>query len=131
MKEVLKLTLIIGVFLIGAILPIALSADTTFAANAIESACDVNPDSAICDSGEGASVSSVIGIIINVLLFIVGLVSVIMIIIGGIRYTTSAGDSSAVTGAKNTILYAIVGLIIAFLAFAIVNWVLGALPSSS
>ena len=50
-----------------------------------------------------------------------------MIIWGGIRYATSAGNSSSVTTAKNTILYAIVGLVIAFLAFAAVNFVLGSL----
>lgn len=63
--------------------------------------------------------------IVNVLLFIIGAISVIMLIIGGIRYTLSGGDSGAVTSAKNTILYAIIGLIVAFLAFAIVNFVLG------
>lgn len=63
--------------------------------------------------------------ITNVLLFLIGAVSVIMLIIGGIRYTISGGDSSAVTAAKNTILYAIVGIIVALLAFAIVNFVLG------
>jgi hypothetical protein len=65
--------------------------------------------------------------IVNVLLFVIGAISVIMLIIGGIRYTVSAGDSGNVTAAKNTIMYAIIGLVIAFLAFAIVNWVLGAL----
>jgi hypothetical protein len=65
--------------------------------------------------------------IVNILLFLIGAISVIMLIIGGIRYTISAGDSGNVTAAKNTILYAIIGLVVAFLAFAIVNWVLGAL----
>jgi hypothetical protein len=65
--------------------------------------------------------------IINVLLFIIGAISVIMLIIGGIRYTVSGGDSGAVTSAKNTILYAIIGLVVAFLAFAIVNFVLTSL----
>ncbi len=63
--------------------------------------------------------------ITNVLLFLIGAISVIMLIIGGIRYTVSGGDSAAVTGAKNTILYAIVGIVVALLAFAIVNFVLG------
>jgi hypothetical protein len=76
--------------------------------------------------GEG----SIFTTVVNVLLFVIGAISVIMLIIGGIRYTISAGDSGNVTAAKNTILYAIVGLVIAFLAFAIVNWVLGALPSA-
>lgn len=65
----------------------------------------------------------------NTLLFVVGALSVIMIIFGGLRYATSGGSSSAVTAAKNTVLYALVGLIIAFLAFAAVNWVLGVLVS--
>jgi hypothetical protein len=57
-------------------------------------------------------------------LFIIGAISVIMLIIGGIRYVVSGGDSSAVTSAKNTILYAIVGIIVALLAYALVNFVL-------
>ena len=60
----------------------------------------------------------------NVLLFIIGAVSVIMLIIGGVRYTISQGDSSAVTSAKNTILYAVIGLIVAILAYAVVNFVI-------
>ncbi len=65
--------------------------------------------------------------IVNILLFIVGALAVIMIIIGGLRYAISGGDAKAVSAAKNTILYAIVGLIVAFLAFAAVNFVLGSL----
>lgn len=63
--------------------------------------------------------------ITNVLLFIIGVLSVIMLIVGGIRYVVSGGNQQAVTSAKNTILYAIVGLIVAILAFAIVNFVVG------
>jgi len=70
---------------------------------------------------------SIFNTVVNVLLFLIGAISVIMLIIGGIRYTISAGDSSNVTAAKNTIMYAIIGLIVAFLAYAIVNWVLSAL----
>lgn len=64
--------------------------------------------------------------IVNILLFVLGAIAVIMIVIGGIRYTLSNGDSSAITGAKNTILYAVVGLVVALLAYAIVNFVLDA-----
>lgn len=60
----------------------------------------------------------------NVLLFIIGAISVIMLIIGGIRYVVSGGDSSAVTSAKNTILYAVVGIVVAILAYALVNFVI-------
>ena len=68
---------------------------------------------------------SIFTTVVNILLFIIGAICVIMLIWGGIRYTTSAGNAASVTAAKNTIMYAIIGLIIAFLAFAIVNWVLG------
>ena len=65
----------------------------------------------------------------NVILYIVGIVAVIMLIIGGIKYVISGGDAKKVTDAKNTVLYAIIGLIIAFLAYAIVNFVISALPT--
>lgn len=62
--------------------------------------------------------------IINMLIFLTGAIAVVMIVIGGIRYTTSAGDSSQVNSAKNTILYSVVGLVIAASAYGIVNFVL-------
>ena len=74
---------------------------------------------------------SIFTTIVNVLLFLIGAISVIMLIYGGIRYTTSGGDSGAVTSAKNTIMYAIIGLVVAFLAFAVVNWVLGQLLTNT
>lgn len=79
------------------------------------------------DSAGGPSVESILKTIVTTLSFIVGAISVIMIVIGGLRYVLSAGDSNAVNGAKNTILYAVIGLVVAFSAFAIVNFVLNAL----
>lgn len=61
--------------------------------------------------------------ITNVLLFVIGAVAVIMIVIGGLRYVISGGDAKQVQAAKNTILYALVGVIIAILAYAVVNFV--------
>ena len=61
--------------------------------------------------------------IVNVMLYIIGAIAVIMIVIGGIRYVTSNGDSGSVKSAKDTILYAVIGLIIAILAYSIVNFV--------
>lgn len=69
--------------------------------------------------------------ITNVLLFIVGAVSVVMLIIGGIKYTVSQGDSAAITSAKNTILYAIVGIVVALLAYAAVSFVIGNFAKSA
>jgi hypothetical protein len=67
--------------------------------------------------------------ITNIALYVIGAVSVLMLIYGGIRYTISGGDSNAVQAAKNTILYAIVGIIVAILAYAIINFVIGSLIS--
>ena len=63
--------------------------------------------------------------ITNILLFLVGAISVIMLIIGGIRYVISAGDQNAVTGAKNTIMYAIIGVIVALVAYGAIDFILG------
>lgn len=71
----------------------------------------------------------IINTIIDVFSIVVGAVSVIMVIIGGLRYITSAGDSSNVTAAKNTILYAIVGLVIVIFAQTIVKFVVSQLSN--
>jgi hypothetical protein len=71
--------------------------------------------------------SGVFKTITNVLLFIIGAISVIMLVIGGIRYTISGGDSNQVTAAKNTILYAIIGIVVAILAYAVVSFVTNSL----
>lgn len=68
--------------------------------------------------------------VVNILLFILGAIAVIVIIIGGIRYAVSGGDTGAITAAKNTILYAVIGLIVAILAYAIVNFVISAFTKS-
>lgn len=67
--------------------------------------------------------------IINFVIGVIGLVSVGFIIYGGIQYSMSAGDSSKVTKAKNTILYAVIGLIVSVMAFAIVNFVITGLAT--
>ncbi len=68
--------------------------------------------------------------IVNVILFLVGAIAVIMLVFGGVKYTVSNGDSNAVTSAKNTIMYAIVGLVVAILAYAIVNFVITSINST-
>lgn len=77
--------------------------------------------------GDGGVLST----IVNTMLFIIGFLSVIMLIFGGLRYIISGGNAAAVTAAKNTILYAIVGLIIAIFAYAIVNFVIGSLTGTA
>ena len=61
--------------------------------------------------------------VVNVLLWVVGILSVIMIIFSGLRYITSAGDASKTKSAQSTLTYSVVGLIVAIMAYAIVNMV--------
>lgn len=82
------------------------------------------------DPGGSANLNDVFKTVVNVLLYVIGAISVVMLIYGGIRYTISGGDSSRVTAAKNTIMYALIGLVIAFLAYAIINWVLSSLSGN-
>lgn len=84
--------------------------------------CANNSTSAVCKA-KGDTVGPMIQTVINILLYILGMVAVIMIIIGGIRYTTSNGESSAIKSAKDTILYSVIGLIVAILSYTIVNFV--------
>lgn len=86
--------------------------------------CDNCPSNLFGDTGVFRQIT-------NTILYIVGVVTVIVLIWGGLRYVLSGGDSKKVTDAKNTVLYAIIGLIISFLAFAIVNFVVDTLPSDS
>lgn len=80
----------------------------------------------ICGATQQDNFQTLMQNIINTILVVLGMIAVIMIIIGGVRYTTSNGDSSQIQSAKNTILYSVVGLVVAILSFAIVNFVLGA-----
>ena len=73
---------------------------------------------------DGASLTEIVQSILNWIFGIIGIVAVVMIIIGGFNFMTSAGDPGKVKKGKDTILYGIIGLVIAILAFAIVNFVI-------
>jgi len=81
------------------------------------------------DPGNETELMDTVTNIINLIIFVVGVVAVIMLVIGGVQYTMSQGDATQVKKAKDTILYAIIGLVVAILAFAIVNFVLDGLFS--
>ena len=114
----------------------ALSLGLATAPVALAATCDPNDltagSGAQCAQGTGTSDTlfgdqSIFQSITNILLFLIGAISVIMLIIGGIRYVISGGDQNQVTSAKNTILYAIIGIVIAFLAYAAINFVISSL----
>jgi hypothetical protein len=77
-----------------------------------------------CGGSGGIAIGRLIRAIINILSIIVGVAAVIMVIISGLRYITSGGDAQSVTSAKNGLLYAIVGLIIAAFAQLMVRFVM-------
>jgi hypothetical protein len=110
----------------------ALLPATAFACNNIQNNLNSGINAAVGSSsacgGSGSGVKNGIGAIaveaVNILSLVVGIVAVIMIIYGGFKYITSGGESGNVSGAKNTLIYAIVGLVIVALAQVIVHWVL-------
>jgi|ERR687885_609111 hypothetical protein len=109
---------IIGVFM--AFSAVALLPVATYAANPAE---DIRGGVNSIGGGGGASLENNLETIVNILLFILGAIAVIMIVIGGIRYATSNGEASQIKSAKDTILYSVIGLIVAIMAYAIVNFV--------
>lgn len=82
-------------------------------------------------SGSTSKINDLVKLIVNIFSLIVGIVAVVMIIVGGLRYITSGGDSNNVSSAKNTIIYAIIGLVIVALAQFIVQFVLNKVTSGS
>ncbi|MBR2659756.1 hypothetical protein IKD60_03275 [Candidatus Saccharibacteria bacterium] len=86
--------------------------------------CNVPEDSDESSPTNGKSLMEVVQTILNVIISVLGIVTVIMIILGGVQYMTSQGDPAKATKARNTILYGVIGLVVALLAFAIVNFVL-------
>lgn len=95
---------------------------TANAASVLDEQCKGVTDSSVCDN-KNQSPTSFIRKIINILLFISGAISVVMIIAGGLLYVISAGDAGKVTKAKHTVMYAVVGLVVSILAYAIVTFV--------
>ena len=116
----------LGIILaLGLAAPLSLALSTTASAQIgqglIDGAERTDPDA---DIPAEDAVDGLIVDVINIISIVVGVVAVIMIIIGGFKYITSGGDSGNVTGAKNTILYAVIGLVIVALAQIIVRFVL-------
>ncbi len=92
-----------------------------------KAACDaigVASGGSSCGTTSTSSLDHTISTVVNILSIVVGLVAVIMIIVAGLKFITSQGDSNNVASARNTILYAIVGLVVVALAQVIVKFVL-------
>lgn len=137
-KQLLTSLSLVGLLLAPALIPATLSAQSVdecldSGGGGIEQCTNTgaeatDPNASTEEPSE--KVNRMIRLIINIFSLIVGVIAVIMIIIGGLKYITSGGDSGNVTGAKNTILYAIIGLVIVALAQIIVRFVLTKVTTS-
>ncbi len=117
---------VISVILLSAVM--SLSIINVCFAGGIPDACNLDPSfSELCDRGTEDQLMTTVGNVLNAIYGIIAIIAVIMIVIAGIKYSTSQGDPGKVQGAKNTIMYAIIGLIITISAFAITNFILSAL----
>lgn len=110
-------------FVCGLLLSPILVSSTSYA---LDSRAESGFKKGIKNSGgtSSSNVGSTIQNAINILLYIAGIIAVIYVVVGGFRYVLSNGDSGAITKAKNTIIYALIGLAVVVMAYAIVNFVL-------
>lgn len=125
----MKKTIIsLGFILIACAMPVFATNGQAMAAkeaNLYEKLCN-SPEASkypFCNKGN-KNLTEIIQIVVKTLFFLVGAVSVVMVIFGGIRYVLSGGDSTAVGKAKNIILYSVIGIVVSSLAYALVNFVL-------
>jgi len=121
-----------GIFFANGIFANPAAADST-AETSIQTVCNSNTSSVVCQDLNKNSTDSQTALnktfqnIINILLYIAGTVAVIMIIMAAIRMVSSRGEPGTVEKARNSLLYSVAGLVVAVLAFAIVNFVLAKL----
>jgi hypothetical protein len=126
-KQIIKQALILFAVMTGALTLVSV-VPTAFA-GAISSSD--SPDVVQELTGGTGSLRELVLRIVNFFLTFLGILAVIMVIYGGVTYVTAAGNDEAVGNAKNIILYALVGIIIILLSFAIVNTILGAGTAST
>ena len=122
-----KRVVVVSALIFAIVFPAMVLASNSVGATDISSeACDLNPDSAACQElDDGDRLPGIGQSIINTALYIVGILAVAMIIFAGLRYIMSGGNAKRVEQSKQILIYSVTGLIVALLAYAIVNFVLG------
>ncbi len=105
--------------------PLALPVTAAAAVNVFKDTCTASSTSPVCaDTGSG---TAAIDRVIDLIFYTVGIVAVIVIIVGGIKFITADGDASKIKGARETIMYAVIGLVVALLSYGIVGFIIGRL----
>lgn len=127
MKRIINILMLLPTFLIIS-MPVAAGA-----ASILDEACNSGAgSSAACKDRSTQSTTDnriygpngILTKAARIVAFVVGIASVIMIIIGGLRYVMASGDPNSINGAKNTIIYALIGLVVALFATGIIQFVL-------
>ena len=111
--------------LIASLLMVATIAPTLSAVDVTDTGGQDESNKVLAENQGNDDFATIVGRVISLFLFVLGIGAVFMIIFGGFRYVTSNGDSGKLEGAKNTILYSVVGLVVAIFAYALVNFTLG------
>ena len=127
MKQIATALLLAGALLVPVAVPAVVSAqgESPDIESGLCGGAELTFASGTCQEGQATDrLNGLIKTIINIVSIVVGVVAVIMIIFGGLKYITSGGESSNVSSAKNTIIYAIIGLVVVALAQFIVRFVL-------
>ncbi len=120
-----------------AISGVAVAVCTALLSVATAHGIDLSVQSGVDSARGNGQIADILGgggafhMITNTLLFVIGSISVIMLVIGGLRYVVSGGESTAVAAAKNTVLYAIIGVIVALLAYAAIAFVIGSFSAGA
>lgn len=116
---------VVGLLGLLSLSPVAVQAVCNPNTTAGAIACGTDDSAGVPSSGTPVKdLNSTITNIINILSVVVGIAAVIMLIVGGFRYVTSGGKQESITSAKNTILYAVIGLVVVALAQVIARFVL-------
>ena len=123
MKRLNNVLLTIGLAMgvVSGVAALAGPVDLTYA----DAASEIRKGQQATGASSGKDFASTVRTVVNMLLFIIGLVAVIVIVYSGIKFVVSSGDSNAVKSARDTMLYAVIGLVVAIMAYAIVGWVVG------
>ena len=120
------IVILLGIILIGSVgiaQPVVAQSSESIVCQGVDVAGGGTGNVTTCPTG-GENLGSIVADVLNVISLIAGFIAIIMIIVGGFRYVVSGGNDQATSGAKNTIIYALVGLVIVALAQFLVHFVL-------
>lgn len=128
MKAIKQFVLVTGLMVLGLMIINMFGANAALAQGAIDATTD-QPAIIAALSGGQTGLRGIVLTIVNFFLTFLGLLAVIMVIYGGFLYVSSAGNEENVNKAKKILLYAVLGIVVIIISFALVNTILGAAGS--